>query len=118
MSSLLFVYGTLKRGHSRSSLLRDEEYIGHAKTAPVYCLVDCGEFPGLISKPLGGVSVEGELWRVSAPCLSRLDEIEGLNDKLYARLPIELLGPYRLWKVETYHFLRETTGFQECGARW
>lgn len=118
MSTLLFVYGTLKRGFSRSPLLRHEEFIGPARTIAKYCLVDCGEFPGLISKAEGGVSVEGELWKVSAPCLTRLDEVEGLNDKLYVRRPIELLEPYRQWKVETYHYLRPTTGLRECGAKW
>lgn len=118
MSTYLFVYGTLKRGHSRSALLRDEEFIGPAKTVPEFTLVDCGQFPGLVSRPTEGVPVEGELWRVSQSCLSRLDEIECLNDKLYARLPIRLLAPYSQWKVETYHYLRPADGLKERGARW
>jgi gamma-glutamylcyclotransferase (GGCT)/AIG2-like uncharacterized protein YtfP len=118
MPNYLFVYGTLKRGYSRSALLRDEEFIGTAKSVPAYTLVDCGQFPGLVSRPSGGLSVEGELWKVSDACLSRLDEIECLNDKLYARLPIALLPPFSQWKVETYHYLRPADGLKERGARW
>jgi gamma-glutamylaminecyclotransferase len=118
MPAYLFVYGTLKRGHSRSPLLRDEHFIGPAKTVPRYRLVDCGQFPGLVSRPEDGLSVEGELWQVSDACLARLDEIECLNDELYARLPIELLPPFGQWKVETYYYLRPTEGLKDRGGRW
>ncbi len=118
MSTYLFVYGTLKRGFSRCPLLRDEQFIGQARTVPAFTLVDCGQFPGLVSRANGGVSVEGELWQVSDACISRLDEIECLNDKLYARLPVRLLAPFGRWQVETYHYLRPVDGLKERGARW
>jgi gamma-glutamylcyclotransferase (GGCT)/AIG2-like uncharacterized protein YtfP len=49
----LFVYGTLKRGGSRHSLLKDCPFLGHA-LAKGFALYDLGAYPGMV--PEDGVA--------------------------------------------------------------
>jgi len=113
----LFVYGTLKRGHSRSVALAGERFIGHAVTAPRYRLFDCGGYPALV-EVLNGQSIEGELWEVDTACLTRLDDIEGVALNLYVRRPILLADPYSNDYVESYFYQRSVLGLRDCGCRW
>jgi gamma-glutamylaminecyclotransferase len=76
-SLLLFVYGTLKRGERNHPLLKDEKYLGDTGTSPNYLLVDLGPYPGMVEKPLGGFSVQGELFEIPYALLIELDKIEG-----------------------------------------
>ena len=45
-----------------------------------YRVIDIGPYSGLIVDEVGGLAVKGELWSVSARCLSVLDEFEGAGD--------------------------------------
>ena len=74
---LLFVYGTLKRGERNHPLLMDEKYLGDTGTSPNYLLVDLGRYPGMVKKPHGGFSVQGELFEIPYSLLIELDKIEG-----------------------------------------
>ena len=74
---LLFVYGTLKRGERNHPLLMDEKYLGDTGTSPNYLLVDLGPYPGMVEKPHGGFSVQGELFEIPYSLLIELDKIEG-----------------------------------------
>ena len=61
-SVLLFVYGTLKRGHCRARMLDGQRFIGGVQTKPIYRLVNCGKYPGLIrADTADGRAIEGEL---------------------------------------------------------
>ena len=113
----LFVYGTLKRGYSRSAVLLQETFLGTARTVARYRMYDCGDYPGLVES-LGGQSIEGELWEVSPECLKRLDEIEGVGIGLYKRVKVQLKPPHQTVEVETYLYLRSTEGMPDCGMRW
>ena len=73
---LLFVYGTLKRGERNHPLLMDEKYLGDTGTSPNYLLVDLGRYPGMVKKPHGGFSVQGELFEIPYDLLVELDKIE------------------------------------------
>ncbi|MBX3440108.1 MAG: gamma-glutamylcyclotransferase [Planctomycetaceae bacterium] len=112
----VFVYGTLMRGGCRAHALGDEHFLGTARTAPCYRLFDCGEYPGLV--PNGNRSIVGELWEVSARCLEQLDQIEGVDEGLYERRPIQLQPPGTEHPVEAYFYLMPTTGLVDCGDRW
>jgi len=73
---LLFVYGTLKRGERNHPLLMDEKYLGDTGTSPNYLLVDLGRYPGMVKKPHGGFSVQGELFEIPYKLIVELDKIE------------------------------------------
>jgi gamma-glutamylcyclotransferase (GGCT)/AIG2-like uncharacterized protein YtfP len=54
--------------------------------------------------------VTGEVWSVDAPCLARLDLLEGINEGLYRRSRIALQPPFAETEVETYFYLLGTDG--------
>ena len=116
-STSLFVYGTLKRGYSRSGALRGQTFLGEAVTAPRYRMFDCGSYPGLVECE-GGVAVAGEVWEVDAACLAALDEIEGVHLRLYRRGAVLLGPPYSGMACDAYFYARGTTGLHDCGTRW
>jgi gamma-glutamylcyclotransferase (GGCT)/AIG2-like uncharacterized protein YtfP len=117
MTHLIFAYGTLMRGFSRHFHLADQEFVGLARTQPLYRMVNCGTYPGLLHASPGN-SLEGEIWRVSQACLARLDGAEGVEESLYSRQPIRLLPPYADESVDAYFYLRPTEGMADCGTRW
>lgn len=94
---LLFVYGSLKRGFSRHSALREQRYIGIARTAPNYAMFGYGGFPALVDQELAensGVTASnnifGELYEVDDACMIELDKIEGVDRKLFERKEVNL----------------------------
>jgi gamma-glutamylaminecyclotransferase len=74
--TMLFVYGTLKRGLRNHRLIADQEFLGEAITEPGYRVIDLGPHPGLIVDDANGLAVRGELWAVSECCLDELDVFE------------------------------------------
>jgi gamma-glutamylaminecyclotransferase len=114
-SSLLFVYGTLKRGQRSNHLLAGQQFVSEATTRPLYRLFDRGPYPYLVHDPEHGVVVRGEIWEVDAQTLQRLDEWEGVPEE-YQRQPIALdwvAGP-----VEAYFFRGDVSSYKDCGAVW
>ena len=65
-----------------------------------------------------GVAIEGELWQVDAACLARLDEIEAVDAGLYERRAIQLTEPLTDSDVQSYFFLMNTAGLEDCGVCW
>lgn len=112
----IFVYGTLKRGEGNHRLLEGQEFVGVFKTAPKYRMFDCGWYPCLKEAFDDGISVEGELYRVDAATLRRLDILEGISSQLYKRDSIELVGATE--PVQAYFYLDSVRGMKECGERW
>lgn len=104
----VFVYGTLLRGESNHRLLKDAEFVGEARTAPEYDLVNLGAFPGMV---LGGdTAVTGEIFRVDYETLAALDRLEG-HPRFYRRTPLELDG---FGAVEGYLFPRNKMNGYDC----
>jgi len=135
MSHLIFVYGTLKGGHSREGALSDQRYIGVARTTDNYALFDLSGFPGLIhAKPeiASGRKIYGELYEVSDDCIDRLDQIEGVAHEMYSRELINLEEVNLFQKpvhnntfqvlhrktAEAYIYLRDISKCKECGIFW
>ena len=76
-STLVFVYGTLKRGLSNHGWLRGQTFEGEARTVPRYRMFDLGGYPGMVLADEGeGGAIEGEVWAV--------DE-EGLRGRCVSR---------------------------------
>ncbi len=83
----LFVYGTLRRGGEAASVLEGAELIAPAAVAGG--LYDTGHgYPALVLA--GGGKVLGEVWRCPAPLLPRLDEYEGVEERLFRRVGVEV----------------------------
>ncbi|KAJ1292652.1 hypothetical protein BS78_01G006400 [Paspalum vaginatum] len=93
--TLVFTYGTLKRGFSNHPLLQelsragDASLVGAAVTSSRLPLV-CGPYrvPFLLDLPGAGERVAGELYAVTARGLARLDELEGVDRAHYERRPV------------------------------
>jgi gamma-glutamylaminecyclotransferase len=83
----LFVYGTLMSGESNATELGGAAFLGPARTAPAYSLLDLGDYPGLVAG--GATAVAGELYQVTPPHLVLLDVFEEHPD-LYRREPVLL----------------------------
>src|SRR6478735_3384273 len=89
--TILFLYGSLKRGHSNHPLVADQEYLGEAVTEPRYRIVDLGRYGGLVRDDANGLAVRGELWAVSRCCLLELDDFETAEGG-WARSPVAVQG--------------------------
>ena len=113
----LFVYGTLKRGHSRAGAMNGQRFLGNAQTAPHYRMFDCGQYPGLFEAD-DGVSIEGELWEVDQACLDVLDELEGTSSNLFQRGTVELKPPHENDQAVAYFYLGSTSRLSDCGSCW
>lgn len=82
--TLLFVYGSLLSGESNHGVLEGSVRVAPARTKPRYTLVDLGPYPGLCE---GSTAIVGELYRVDAALLARIDRFEGSG---FERRMIEL----------------------------
>ncbi|XP_058104044.1 putative gamma-glutamylcyclotransferase At3g02910 [Magnolia sinica] len=98
--TLIFTYGTLKRGFSNHGLIQEAIRTGDAVFIGVYHTVDkyplvCGPYnvPFLLNLPGSGDRIRGELYAVSAYGLARMDELEGISTGHYERLPIVVGAP-------------------------
>lgn len=115
MGTVLFVYGTLKRGERNHRLMADQRFLGPAVTAAKYRVIDLGLHPGLISDIENGLSVTGELWEVSDCTLGELDDFEGIPDPFDRRV-IEIEGEERT--VQAYFWVRAVPPGAATGDRW
>ncbi|XP_058191209.1 putative gamma-glutamylcyclotransferase At3g02910 [Rhododendron vialii] len=98
--SLIFSYGTLKRGFANHNLMQhlissnDAVYLGRYRTLDELPLV-CGPYgvPFLLNLPAGPGRhpIRGELYGVSDPGLARIDELEGVTVGHYERFPVRLI---------------------------
>lgn len=116
-SQLIFVYGSLKRGYRLHQLLAGQEFLGAARTACQYRIYDLGEYPGLTEVD-GGVSVAGEVYRVSTECLQLLDDVEEVGAGMYARRPVNLTEEFAGQSVDAWFWQRSVRGYPECGGCW
>jgi gamma-glutamylcyclotransferase (GGCT)/AIG2-like uncharacterized protein YtfP len=118
----VFVYGTLKRGQCLHHVLADQEFLGEARTAPVYVMVSLGDYPGLVlpdafADEVKGVSIEGELFSVDSDCLGELDRVECVGENMYQRRPVSLLKPSGV-VAETYIYQPDVESAMICGPSW
>lgn len=122
--TLLFLYGTLKRGQRNHFRMAGQEYLGPARTMPRYRLFDVGPYPGLVEDRAHGLAIAGELWRVDAAALQRLDAFEGAptaagraqGDGEFERGLVDLEG--HPGPVYAYFYRRGVAGLRDCGERW
>lgn len=116
--TVVFVYGTLKRGQSNHALLARQTFLGEARTGPGVTLYSLGEFPGMVRDPYDTAGVVGEIWSVDANCLARLDEFEGVPEGLYERVRIALLPPHQAIAAQAYLYALDVNGRPHIGSTW
>ncbi len=118
MPTLLFVYGTLKRGCSNHAQLAGQTFVAPARTLPGFRLHDLGGYPGLYARPDDRDGVGGELWSVDDAALAHLDRFEGVHEGLYRRDLIALQPPHDTLAVHAYFPGLPPEGRPEVGAEW
>jgi gamma-glutamylaminecyclotransferase len=114
----VFVYGTLKRGGANHFILAGQQFLGPARTPPGFTLYSLGDYPGMVRAADDKTGVTGELWAVDVGCLLRLDELEGVTEGLYERVPIRLAPPFADDPAETYLYLRDLAGKPAIGSEF
>lgn len=116
---LVFVYGSLKRGCYNHGLLEYAEFVGAGQTEPRYRLLDLGPYPAMIEHDAAPLAIGGELYRIDAATLARLDRLEDVGVE-YRRvvIPVSMVdGPgcdqrpttQEAW---TYLWMRSTAGLR------
>jgi gamma-glutamylcyclotransferase (GGCT)/AIG2-like uncharacterized protein YtfP len=85
----VFVYGTLLKGERNHRVLAGAEHLGPARTVARFKMFDLGSYAGIITG--GRTAITGELYRVDAATLAKLDRLEG-HPEIYRRTPIDLEG--------------------------
>src|SRR5262245_45169595 len=113
-TTTLFLYGSLKRGHSNHRLIADQEYLGEAVTEPRYRIIQVGQYGGLIRDEANGLAVKGELWSVSRCCLLELDDFE-TGEGLWTREPVAVAGRDG---VDAYFWIGEVPAGVRSGDVW
>lgn len=115
-STAVFVYGTLKRGCRNHHVLGSTAFLGEAWTAPLYLMVNCGSYPGLVhAEPAReGQAIHGELYCVDVQLLALLDAFEDVPRE-YIRASIELRNGLR---AHSYFYRGDTAHLLLCGSVW
>jgi gamma-glutamylaminecyclotransferase len=116
--TLVFVYGTLKRGFGNHGLLSGQVFEGEAETGPGFELYALDGYPGMVAAPGAAGRVTGEVWSVDAACLAQLDELEGTAEGLYRRAAVPLGPPFAGAQVEAYLYLKGVEGRPRLGSSW
>lgn len=83
----LFVYGSLLQGERDHGLLGAAVFLGTARTAPAYSLVEIGPYAALVQG--GTVSVVGELYRIDRKKRFELD-VKKQCPALFQRIRVTL----------------------------
>jgi gamma-glutamylcyclotransferase (GGCT)/AIG2-like uncharacterized protein YtfP len=112
--AVLFIYGSLKRGHSNHRLIAGQTYLGEAVTEPRYRVIDLGQYGGMIRDDAAGLAVKGELWAVTACALAELDDFEQ-QEGLYFRSPVAVAGRAG---VEAYFWTGPVPAGVRSGDGW
>jgi gamma-glutamylaminecyclotransferase len=113
--TVLFVYGTLKSGEQSNGLLAGQEFVGPARTLPLYRLHGLGWHPGLVLDRANGLAVHGELWAVDTATLAKLDEYEG-TPEWFRREAIAISDHFG--EVQAYFFNGVVPADAPTGDRW
>jgi gamma-glutamylcyclotransferase (GGCT)/AIG2-like uncharacterized protein YtfP len=116
--TLIFVYGTLKRGGRNHRFMAGQRFVGEAGTGPGFILYSLGKYPGMVRSAQPDHHVLGELWAVDDNGLKALDALEGVDEQLYERVAVTLAAPYAQQPVETYLYLRNIDGRPMIGSVW
>lgn len=102
--TLVFVYGSLKRGFHNNDLLDTSYFVGTGTTPPDFEMYSAGGFPVIV---YGDKSITGEVYLVDEPTLKRLDRLES-NGHMYQR-ELKWIEEHQLY-AWIYVFMHEVKG--------
>jgi gamma-glutamylcyclotransferase (GGCT)/AIG2-like uncharacterized protein YtfP len=105
------------RGESRHRHLSGETFVANVRSVTGYRLYDAGDYPALVEDP-DGPSIVGELWLVSDAALRQLDDVEGVDEGLYARRLIPLRPPHESIPAEAYIYRESVAGLPDISPSW
>ena len=86
---LVFVYGTLRKGHSNHHLLKDGDCYGVGRSEACYAMYLKNGYPYITSSETR-YPIVGELYSVDADTLEALDKFEG-HPRYYERREIPVI---------------------------
>ena len=86
----VFVYGSLKKDYGNHSYVEKSEFIGKAKTLPIFTMISYGFFPACLIN--GKTEISGEVYDVTDSILSRMDRLEGVPNHYQRIRCITTLG--------------------------
>ncbi len=115
--TLVFVYGTLKRGGVNHGWIEQQQFVAEACTLPLYRMFDLGGYPGMV-RSKDGISIQGEVWSVDEAGLALLDVLEDTAGGEYERVTLQLEGDFATPRVEGYIYLRSVEGRRDVGSCW
>ena len=113
--TILFVYGSLKRGERNHHLIRDQRFLFEVTGLPKYRLLDLGTYPGIVRDNATGLTIRGELFEIQDCALDELDEFEG-SPEHYKREVIEIDGIEG--PVESYFYQHSIPERARSGSVW
>jgi len=111
-NTVVFVYGTLKKGRNNHHFLEGAKYLGEAAAGRDYSLQVCG-LPFMQKK--AGAGVVGELYEVTPTMLKQLDRLEG-HPSVYTRTKINVYDVevgMSIHDVEAYLYNKKIPAFGE-----
>lgn len=82
MTELIFVYGTLKRGHCNEHVNQAARVPGAFVTVQPhpFFIIGAQHLPWLLARPGEGLPVHGELYEADAAALARMDRLEQVDE--------------------------------------
>ena len=113
--TILFVYGTLKRGQKNHHFLAGQEFLGEATTMPLYRLYALGWHPGMVNDPDNGGEVRGELYAVDDETLAKMDMYVGVPD-WFIRQDVAVRDCFET--VQAYFFNQSVPEGAISGSDW
>lgn len=92
---LVFVYGTLRKGHGNHRLIRGDKFVGTGSTVNKYAMYSMG-IP-FVNEYEQVSNITGEVYEVSKNTLNQLDMLEG-HPSWYRRKKTKIkIGPKTLY---------------------
>jgi gamma-glutamylaminecyclotransferase len=114
MTSLVFVFGTLKEGFPNFHINRGRRVAGDFVTSQAYPLYLVGDrrSPWMLDEPGHGLNVRGQVFEVEDAALAQMDVLErvGAADG-YRRVRIEVAGPLRTDLVAAFVYMKDPAEF-------
>ena len=114
--TILFIYGTLKRGQKSHHFIADQEFLGEAVTMPLYRLYCKGWHPAMVLDADNGLEIKGELWAVDKATLAKLDEYEDIAEAWYVRDDVAVRDHFE--RVQAYFYNHAVEPGTTSGAEW
>lgn len=101
--SIVFVYGTLKRGCRNNHYLDDATFLGDAETVTKYSMRKHKYWYPAVIETLEHYHIIGELWVCSDQTLKCLDRLEGTPDLFY-RKEVPIIHDAKIINAWVYFF--------------